>query len=411
VKRSIAIVSPFLDKRHGTERCVAEQAERLARDFGYEVHIYAQRVEDVEGVTLERKAPAAGLIYHQVPAVGGPHMLNYVWWFAANQIQRWFDRAFRGASYDLVYTPGINCFDADVSSVHIVFSEFRRRLSRRLALGGNPLRAWPRMLHRRVYYALLAALERLIYPRRRLRVAAVSRRIAGDLARHYSRREDVPVIYHGVDLARFRPDALRSRRETARTALGLTSGDVTLLLVGNDWKNKGLDTLLDALASLKRPELRLLVVGADDRSPFEPRIRDLGLETTLSFHPPRPDVEFYYAAADICVAPSLEDAFALPPAEAMACGVPAIVSSRAGASEWITDGVDGLILRDPEDAAELGGAIVRLADWPQLREQMGARAAARVGEFTWDRNTAELAAIFDEVLTAREAQTEPQHVH
>jgi len=193
--------------------------------------------------------------------------------------------------------------------------------------------------------------------------------------------------------------------------LGLTSGDVTLLLVGNDWKNKGLDTLLDALASLKRPELRLLVVGADDRSPFEPRIRDLGLETTLSFHPPRPDVEFYYAAADICVAPSLEDAFALPPAEAMACGVPAIVSSRAGASEWITDGVDGLILRDPEDAAELGGAIVRLADSPQLREQMGARAAARVGEFTWDRNAAELAAIFDEVLTAREAQTEPQHVH
>ena len=46
-KRCIAVVSPFLDKRHGTERCVAEQVERLAQEYGYEVHVYSQRVEDM----------------------------------------------------------------------------------------------------------------------------------------------------------------------------------------------------------------------------------------------------------------------------------------------------------------------------------------------------------------------------
>ena len=49
-------------------------------------------------------------------------------------------------------------------------------------------------------------------------------------------------------------------------------------------------------------------------------------------------------AADAYVGPSLEDAFALPPAEAMACGLPVIVSNQAGACEIITDGVDGIVL-------------------------------------------------------------------
>ena len=59
----------------------------------------------------------------------------------------------------------------------------------------------------------------------------------------------------------------------------------------------------------------------------------------MKFVPPRNDIEFYYAAADAYVGPSLEDTFAQPPAEAMACGLPVIVSSANGTSEIVTDGV------------------------------------------------------------------------
>ena len=55
-KTRIAVVSPFLDKQHGTERCVVEQVERLARD--YEVHVYSNRVEDID---LSR------IVWHRVP--------------------------------------------------------------------------------------------------------------------------------------------------------------------------------------------------------------------------------------------------------------------------------------------------------------------------------------------------------
>ena len=50
------------------------------------------------------------------PRCPGPHLFAYCWWFLANHLWRWWDRRFRGLRFDLTYTPGINCFDADVIS-------------------------------------------------------------------------------------------------------------------------------------------------------------------------------------------------------------------------------------------------------------------------------------------------------
>ena len=84
--------------------------ERLARD--YDVYIYSARVEDVD---LER------VVLRHVPALPGPHLISYCWWFLANHFWRWWDRTLGGLKPELTYTPGINCLDADVSSVEIVF--------------------------------------------------------------------------------------------------------------------------------------------------------------------------------------------------------------------------------------------------------------------------------------------------
>src|SRR5207247_1396809 len=148
-----------------------------------------------------------------------------------------------------------------------------------------------------------------------------------------------------------------------------------LLLIGNDWKKKGLPCLLEAAGQLQCPALRLLVVGQDTTDPYQAAITRHRLEDRLCFLPLRPDVEFYYVAADAYVGPSLEDAFALPPLEAMACGLPVIVSSQAGISEIVTDGLDALVLKDPEDASELAGLIKWLVEDPALRMRLGGRAA------------------------------------
>ena len=68
-----------------------------------------------------------------------------------------------GLRYDLVLFSRIDCLDADVIVVHIVFHEFYRLVIEDLRLRQLPLRALPRAIHRRLYYQLAMALERKVY--------------------------------------------------------------------------------------------------------------------------------------------------------------------------------------------------------------------------------------------------------
>lgn len=394
----IAIVSPFLDKQHGTERCVAEQVERLAGD--YEIHVYSNRVQDVD---LSR------IRWHRVPVVPGPHLLAYCWWIVMNRLCRWWDARFRGLPPAIVYSPGVNCFDADVISVHVVFGEYRSRMRDALQLGSNPL-DWPRRLHRRMYYRLLSGLEQMLYGGDTPFLTVVSAKVARDLKRYGRTQSQFPVIMHGTDAHRFNLQTRALLRESARQALGLRQGDFALLLVGNEWKNKGLPCLLESLGRLKESSIRLLVVGSDKLAPYRDAIARCHLEDQVIFLAARSDIEFYYAAADIYVGPSLEDAFALPPLEAMACGVPAIVSSQAGVSEVITDGVDGFVLDDPRDSARLADLIAQLYRNPDLRQRIAQAAGNTARQYSWDRNAQQLSQLFQEVLQRKTSEQAIAHI-
>jgi len=160
------------------------------------------------------------------------------------------------------------------------------------------------------------------------------------------------------------------------------------LLIGNDWRNKGLLTLIEALNKCRNLPIQLLVVGKDDERPFEAAIRKLGLLDRVAFLPPSKDVMKFYAAADAYAGPSLEDAYGLPVIEAMASGLPVIASINAGASEIIKHGLNGLLLRDPSNAAELAGLIRRLVNDRSLRELLSGNAVSTARQCTWDHNAA-----------------------
>src|SRR5882762_8898200 len=66
----LAVVSPFLDRLHGTERCVVEQLERLAARDDIEIHIYSQRIEDLSGVSrYSVRSSASRILWHKVPGI------------------------------------------------------------------------------------------------------------------------------------------------------------------------------------------------------------------------------------------------------------------------------------------------------------------------------------------------------
>lgn len=363
----------------------------------FEIHLYSQHVEDLD---------LSKIIWHRIPKLPGPHLFNFTWWVAANHLWRAWDRRFRGLRHDLTYSPGINCLDADAISVHIVFAEYVRRIRSGLSLAGNPVREWPRILHRRLYYSLIIWLEGRAYKRSSTTLILIARRSAEALTHFYGRRGHFSVMYLGLDHRVFNPGRRVSQHESSRKNLGILPDRFVVLLIGNDWKNKGLPVLLQALGRLREFPIDILVVGREDPSPYRAMLLQLELGDRVHFLPPRNDVEFYYAAADAYAGPSLEDTFALPPAEAMACGLPVVVSEANGTSEIITDGVDGLILKDPTDSSALAGMIRRLYEDRDLRASMGERATETTQQYSWERNGRELAAILEEVLRRKSRPAE-----
>ena len=386
----IVVVSPFLDRRHGTELCVIEQIQRLSSVYGWGIRLFSQRVDDVNALlTEEPEDPTRGFIrWYKISDIPGPHVLKFLWWFFANQISR--RRTLKRVTNQpaLVYSPGINCLDANAISVHIVFHELYERISSDLALRRVPVNKWPIVIHRKLYYRLIMALEWHIYRNTKVRLAAVSKHVSNQLEKHFG-RADATVISNAVDTARFNSEARVVRRSASRQTMHLKDHEFGLLLIGNDWKTKGLDCLLQACAMLSDIPLKLLVVGRDDPGLYRPALRDLGIEDRVQFLTPLADVVSFYAAADAYIAPSLEDAFGLPIIEAMACGLPVIASVRAGASDNILDGKTGYLLNDPTNYGEIARLIRQLADDRPTADRVGLAAAKHVlDSLSWDDNAA-----------------------
>jgi glycosyltransferase involved in cell wall biosynthesis len=383
-----------VDKSHGTELCLAEQIERLADD--YDIHLYSNRVEDVD---------LSKITWHRVPMPPGPHLFQYVWWLLANRIYRWRDSRFHGLAPEVVYSAGVNCLDADLVSVHILFSKTRVQLKDALSLRHNPMKAWPLMIHRRIYYALIEWLENKLYSKSDITLIAVSKAGAQDIRDRFGPGHGMRVgySYHGLNAVKFSPNRRIQLREGARKDLGLSDNEFAILLIGNDWRKKGLQCLLEAVARLGDSRFRILVVGQDSSSVYRKQLAPLGLDKQVQFLPPRSDVEFYYAAADVYAGPSLEDTFSLPPAEAMACGLAVITTRAAGVSEIIHHGEDGLVMEDPYDVETLSNWLGQLSRDEHWSRELGDAARKTAEQYTWERNAREMGEVLRSIVEERSA--------
>jgi UDP-glucose:(heptosyl)LPS alpha-1,3-glucosyltransferase len=383
----LAVVSPFVDRRHGTERALAEVLERLASKEHCEIHLYAQRVESL---SLAQPAAACSqdsgaIIWHRVPSIPGPYLLQFLAWLFLNSICRAWDRWIHGLRFGLILSPGINCLDADVVIVHVLFHRLQELAREEHTDSANP--RFLRQLHRRAYYALLAGMERRIYSDPRVSLAAVSQRTA-TLLQDYFQRQAVPVIPNGVDSAHFSPPVRLARREQARARRQLRPENFVLLLIGNDLSNKGLPAVLEAMSMQLEIPTKLVVVGEDPASASRELAKRMGVLDRCFWEPSMADILDAYAAADLYVSPSREDSFGLPVAEAMACGLPVITSVFAGISSLLHNGQDSFVLGDPHDARALAELVRMLYDNSELQSRMGQAAATASLGWTWERNAA-----------------------
>jgi len=197
----------------------------------------------------------------------------------------------------------------------------------------------------------------------------------------------VEVIYNGVDHRVFSPKAVQPFRTEVRRKFGLSDGEILLLHVSNNWKRKGLEVILQAVASLcaKGHHVHVLVVGRGPEKQFVQKAQALGIGSQLHIAGPTREVQRYYGAADLFVLPTMYDPFSNVCLEAMACGLPVITTAENGAAELVREGKNGYVQKNPQNAEELADLLLPCIDRGH-REAMGRVALQTALPFTPERN-------------------------
>ena len=181
-------------------------------------------------------------------------------------------------------------------------------------------------------------------------------------------------IPYGARLERFYPD----------TTINPNRDQFTIFFVGQASPRKGFIDLLAAFDKFSHPNKQLILAGSmsnEATSLLERRdcsnIKILGLV-------PNDKLRFYYNNATVFVLPSIEEGLAMVIGEAMASGCPVIATTNTGASEMITNGIDGFIvpIRSPQSIAD---HFELLADQPEIRNRISNAALLRVKRIGgWD---------------------------
>jgi D-inositol-3-phosphate glycosyltransferase len=224
-------------------------------------------------------------------------------------------------------------------------------------------------------------------------------------------RENVSVVPCGVDTLRFRP----MKRDRVRCKLGLPDDEPIVLFVGRIEPLKGIDVLVQAMACLET-EARLLVVGGDGKdvgrkAQLMELAAGLGIADRVTFLDavPHSDLPLYYNAADVCVVPSYYESFGMVALEAMACGVPVVVSRVAGLKETVRDGRTGYLVpwRCPEPFAE---RLELLLSNEPLRRKLGREARAEAERFRWSEVATQVEDVYHDLVSESRGVAVGAHV-
>ncbi len=195
--------------------------------------------------------------------------------------------------------------------------------------------------------------------------------------------ENVHVLYSGVD-AQFHPvqygSALQAIRE--RYEIG---GWPYILSVGTIQPRKNYGRLVEAFHRLRHPDLRLVIAGGRGwlDSPLYRQIEALGIQERVHLvgFVADEDLPALYSAAQAFAYPSLYEGFGLPPLEAMACGVPVVVSNSSSLPEVVGDA--GLQV-DPYDVDALADALAQVIEDETLRRDLVQKGKKRAETFSWE---------------------------
>jgi UDP-glucose:(heptosyl)LPS alpha-1,3-glucosyltransferase len=285
--------------------------------------------------------------------------------------------------------PGCMIFRAG-DGVHAAWLDHLRRVRGplgRLGLALNP------------YHRYILAAERAMFAHPNLRAVICNSHLVRDEIAHYYgvAQAKLPVIYNGIDLQGFHPGLAAEHRQALRAQFAIPQSAPLFLFLGNGFERKGVPQLLRAFSRMQRRDAYLLVVGGDRKLAAAQQLAGrLGIAERVRFAGAQKEVKPFYGAADAFALPTLYDPFPNAALEALACGLPLLVSPTCGTAELISEGVNGFV-RDALNESALTEALDNLAEHSHTLRQ-AARATAET--LPIDAMSEQLMALYRQIGTA-----------
>ena len=377
----IAVLSRnFSSTGGGAERYAIALVDQLAQFAQpanqHEVHVFAQTFADHH--SLQQR----GVQFHSISMpMRRPRWINQLWFaYATWRLTR--------HGFDIVHSHE-NSWHGNVQTVHVLpvrHTLFADRSGLSLALRWLKVLTSPRLI---AYLWLERARYKVPKVAGSRRIVVTSSSLQAVMANTYPRAQAmVEVIAPGIDQA---PGLCSAEvRLQARQRLGLLNeGRLipgrAILFVGNDFRKKGLPVLLLALLELPA-DIWLIVVGQGEQdAAMRAMVQSMGLQNRVHFVGALQDMETAYQAADFLAHPTLEDTYAMVVLEALAHGLPVVVSSAkyCGISSELTHGLNALLLDDPHDAHALADSIRSMAENPQKSQALSDNAVQFACGKTW----------------------------
>ncbi len=386
----IALILEQMDVlRGGMETYTAQVAEALARR-GHRPTILCQSAAwGAEGIEVRRLGRRGGFRFRR--------LRNFV-----EAVQREIRQCGYDVTHAMLPVPG-----ADIYQPHggTIPASIQAHLRRRPALGG----AMSRLARRfNLVRGRRAHLERQVVADGRTVCLAVSAMVARQFADFYGRRENVRVVFNGVDV----PDAdegLRGQwRSQMRERIGAAEGEIVFITVATNFELKGVREEIAAFARWRngpagrRAGARLVVVGRQEPRAYQRLARRAGVGQWVTFLPPTREVFPWYSAADGCILLSWYDSCSLVVLEAARWQLPWITTAFNGAAEGLDPGA-GIVVGSPRDTDAIVAAMDQIAD-SSRRSAMVAACRKMADSLSMDRHVDELLKIYRELAGERGGQ-------
>ena len=370
----LALVTHAISFQDGQGRVNYEVAQN-ALEQGHDVTIIASSC--APEIANHPRAQFVPIAPRRVPTV-----LLHSLWFA--YISGKYIHKHRG-EYDLLQANGwVTTEPADVVATHFVHTAWLRNPYFPYHWSSLSPYAW----YQRFTTLLMAHFERGAFRRAR-RLIAVSSATARELIGLGIPADKIRVVYNGVDVKEFHPGL-------SERALFNLPPEVPLALFVGDIKTtrKNLDTVLKALVHV--PDLHLAVAGSTSESPYPAMAAELKLDDRVHFIGKTSQIPQLMRSTDFFVFPSRYEAHPLVLMEAMASGLPLIVSANFGAADYVHDA--GIILDDPDDFAALASAMTTLSTSPAARTAIGEAARNQACSMQWSDTADGYLAVYRELL-------------